>query len=303
MNLDQIPASPIYTIIISSNGVASIDGQEVTEPGLTPDEARVEALAEVRIKAAYVGRPVRVIAKDTSGTEWPLVVDADGTVTTLDHQHPTPPAPPAQAAPEPPSAPPADDGFSLTVEAPNWAPPSPYAQQPDGTPAGFTDPVPLPPLAAPAPRMSSEWAAPLPAPFQTLFRALVAQEKGGALVEAIIAADQLENALAQQYGPHHPYTVNVMTTRAAFTLRTATTEWAEVTELLIQTAQRRQEAKAQPEEDTHKMIRNAHAAWRKLTAEDPEYARELADQLMGLLGDDNRRARDVVRWIEGGAAA
>ncbi|MGW7673813.1 hypothetical protein ACWGJX_43115 [Streptomyces sp. NPDC054775] len=98
-----------------------------------------------------------------------------------------------------------------------------------------------------------------------------------------------------------------MTVRAWLTMRN-TTEWAETVELLVDTAQRRRETKAQPEEDTERLIKNAHVAWRKLTAEDPESARELAEPVLNLLvtiltEEGSRRARDVVRWIEGGAAA
>ncbi|MGO4430401.1 hypothetical protein AB4Z54_69485, partial [Streptomyces sp. MCAF7] len=75
---------------------------------------------------------------------------------------------------------------------------------------------------------------------------------------AIITADHLETALAEKYGPHHPHTLNVRTVRAWLTLRQGT-EWAETTELIIQTALLRKEAKAQPEADTRRCIKNAHA--------------------------------------------
>lgn len=84
-----IPARPVYTITVSSAGDAALDGEPVqVAPGQEP---RVAALAEVRVKAALHGRPVRVTAKEPDGTVWPLIVDTDGTVTTLDHPHPAPP--------------------------------------------------------------------------------------------------------------------------------------------------------------------------------------------------------------------
>ncbi|MGO4431114.1 hypothetical protein AB4Z54_73130, partial [Streptomyces sp. MCAF7] len=104
---DQVPATPIYTITINETGTAAIDGQPIPTPGNTPDEARVAALAEIRVKAALHGRPVRVIAKEPDAA-WPMIVDADGNVTTLDTPHPTPnpPAAPVEDLSPPPSAPP-----------------------------------------------------------------------------------------------------------------------------------------------------------------------------------------------------
>ncbi|MEU4932026.1 hypothetical protein AB0G54_36925 [Streptomyces yokosukanensis] len=293
---NTIPPTPIYTITVSSNGAASLDGEEITGPGGDPATARVAALAEVRIKAALRGRPVRVNAKEADGSTWPLIVAVDGSVTTLNQPHPTPPpapAPaPAQAPPAPRSAPPADE---FTVAIPR-----------DQAPAWMTGGQ-MP--AAPA---ADEWAAPLPASFRLLWGQLVAQEHAarqghGTLADAIVTADHLETALAQQYGPQHPYTVNTMTVRAWLTMRN-TTEWAETVELLVETAQRRRETKAQPEEYTELMIKNAHAAWRKLIKQDPESAREMAEPVLNLLvtiptEEGALRARDVLHWIESGAAA
>ncbi|MFF9922787.1 hypothetical protein ACF1HG_35345 [Streptomyces globisporus] len=98
---DTIPLAPVYTITIASNGAAMVDGEDVTAPGTDHQAARLAALAEVRIKAALHGRPVRATVKDTDGTALPLVVDIDGTTTTLAHPHPTPPA---TATPAPPAA-------------------------------------------------------------------------------------------------------------------------------------------------------------------------------------------------------
>ncbi|MFE4497110.1 hypothetical protein ACFRKD_32160 [Streptomyces niveus] len=271
MNLNQIPATPVYTLIISSTGVASLDGQEITAPGLTLDEARIAALAELRIKAALFGRPVRVTAKEANGAQWPLIVDQNGIPTTVDH-HPAPPPPPP-----PPPAPP---------KSPNHPPAE-----------GFT-----PTMEAPPPTMANEWSEALPPDYQILWEQLGNQERAGALADAIITADHLERVVTQQYGTHHRLTVNMLTLRAWLTL-CATTEWAEVIELLVQTARRRQEADAHPQEETARLIRNAHAGWRKLTVDDPEYARELADQVFRLLDTDAARARDVIKWIEGGTAS
>ncbi|MFE2829358.1 hypothetical protein [Streptomyces sp. NPDC059271] len=299
---DQIPATPIYTITVSSNGVAAVNGEEVTEPGLDANEARVRALAEVRIKAAFHGRPVRVLAKEADGAAWPLIVDVNGDVMTLDRPHPTPPAPvPAQAPPAAPSSPAAAE--PVVTLAPQEAPQraavgtqARTAQQPAAPDAGRATAA-VPP----------EWAAPLPPQYASVWAELVAHEKAGRLVEAIVAAAQLETALAGAFGPLAPPTVNVMTTRAAFTVRRVeeTEDWAETMELLVQTAQRRREAGA-PEDETQRVISNAHAAWIRLAVEDPEYARETAEPVLVLLGDhpeNKRRAQAVIRVLERGAAA
>ncbi|MGN9821927.1 hypothetical protein ACTMUQ_42445 [Streptomyces sp. SD11] len=275
---DQIPATPIYTITVSATGAAAVDGEAVTEPGLDPNAARVAALAEVRIKAAFMGRPVRVNAKEADGSTWPLIVAVDGAVTTLSHPHPTPPPSPAHA---PVQAPPA----APTVAASTQAPHATTAMR----------------EAAP------EWLAPVPDQYGPLWADLVAHEAAGRLPEATAAAAQLETALTDAYGPLAPPTVQVMTTRAWLTLCQveASEEWAETTELLVQAAQRRQEAVA-PEQDTERLIRNAHAVWLRLAREDAEYARETAEPVLALLvaaPDNTDRSRAMIRVLEEGAAA
>ncbi|TLQ38874.1 hypothetical protein [Streptomyces marianii] len=302
---DQVPATPVYTITVSSTGAAAVDGEEVTAPGLAPNAARVAALAEVRIKAAFHGRPVRVIAKESDGAAWPLIVAVDGTVTTLDHPHPTPARPPApapvQAPPAPPSTPPAGE-FTVAIpreEAPAWMVAGTQAA------AGQQYAAPVPAAADPH-TPASPWTAPLPPEYGPLLAELVANEKAGRLAEATVAAVKLEAALTGTYGPLAPPTVNVMTTRAWLTLRQVeeSEEWAETTELLFQTAQHRREAQA-PEEDTGQLIRNAHAVWIRLALDDPEYARETAEPVLALLGDhpDNARRVSAMFSLLGGAAA
>lgn len=286
---DRIPATPIYTITVSSNGAATVDGEKVTEPGANPDRARVEALAEVRIKAAFMGRPVRVNAKEADGSTWPLIVAVDGTVTTLDHPHPTPPPVPArvpaQASPAAPTTAPAAAAGAQANHAQEHA-----AQ-----------------AAAAVREVAPEWTARVPEQYGPLWAEIVAHETAGRLPEATAAAAQLETALTGAYGPLAPVTVQVMTTRAWLTLRQveASEEWAETTELLVQTAQRRQEAKA-PEEDTKRLIRNAHAVWLRLARDDAEFARETAEPVLALLvtdPDNADRSRAMIRLLERGAAA
>ncbi|MEW1551515.1 hypothetical protein [Streptomyces tsukubensis] len=269
---DTIPATPVYTVTVTAAGEALLDGEQVSPPTGDPGAARLAALAEVRIKAAYHGRPVRVTAKEADGSAWPLLVAPDGTVQTLDQPHPAP-RPPAAPEPGPRSAP--------------------------------ADPPPVPaPRAATAAPDASAWSAPPPPTVEPLFRHLVAQERAGDFAAAVVTADQLERTLAAMHGPEHPLTVQALTVRAWLTTRAsvAAVDLPELIELLVETARRRQQSGA-PAEDTERLVRNVHAAWRRLAASDPAYAREIAGQVMELLGQDQERARDVLRWIERGAAA
>ncbi|MGA4980005.1 hypothetical protein [Streptomyces cinereoruber] len=234
----------------------------------------------MRIRAAYHGRPVRALAKEPDGTAWHLIVDVDGTVMVLDRPHPVeapaPPAPTPRPAPAPAPA----------VPAP--APPAP-------APAPAV-PAPAPPAPAPAAAgPSGDWTADLPPALSSAWAQLITQERTGHLAEAILAAEHLEHALAQHYGPDHVAPVHVLTFRAWLALRLGDS-WAETTALLVEAVQRRQGVPV-PQDETDRLARNAHAAWRQLTGEDPDYAREIASEVMELLDPDDKRSHDIVRWL------
>ncbi|MCY0963410.1 hypothetical protein [Streptomyces sp. H27-H5] len=281
MNPDQVPPTPIFTITVSAHGAASVDGEEITAPGLTSAEARVAALAEIRIKAAYHGRPVRVLAKEADGTAWPLIVGVDGAVTTVSGPHPTAPA-----------------EHSRAPKAPDVTAPAPSPQDSDREQ----------PSTPPTPGPVGAW---IPGPHRPLWETLVAQETSGALVEAIITADRLESELSQQYGPQHRYTLHALSIRAWLTLR-HTTEWAETTELLIEAGERLLAAGTPALADSIKVVRNAHGAWRTLRDEDSETAREFAPTLLALFdtlgtltgrpAEGNARAHDVLDWAQNSGA-
>ncbi|MCC3777019.1 hypothetical protein [Streptomyces sp. UNOB3_S3] len=92
-DLDSVPLTPVYTIVISATGEATVDGEQVEN--LPGQDARTSALADIRVRAARRGHPVRINAKEPDGSVWPLIVDHDGAVTPLDAPHPAPePAPP-----------------------------------------------------------------------------------------------------------------------------------------------------------------------------------------------------------------
>ncbi|MEU3752031.1 hypothetical protein AB0H17_04585 [Streptomyces olivoreticuli] len=92
-DLDSVPLTPVYTIVISVTGEASVDGEPVES--LPGQDARTSALADIRVRAARRGHPVRINAKEPDGSVWPLIVDHDGAVTPLDAPHPVPVATPA----------------------------------------------------------------------------------------------------------------------------------------------------------------------------------------------------------------
>ncbi|MFF0561487.1 hypothetical protein [Streptomyces sp. NPDC004266] len=259
VNPDQVPAEPIYTVTLTATG-AYIDGEPVPGATADPEESRRAALGEIYVKAALHGRPVRFLAKEADGTTWPMIMDTSGNVLTLTTPHPAPPAPPAPA-PRPPAAPPS----------------------------------PTPPAA----QTAHDWTAPLPTAYQPLYDNLQTAANAGNLTEAVALAAKLEEALTADYGPLHPHTVNMLTLRASLTLHHRA-DWYETVELLVHTALRRREAGAQPAQDTVSAVRNAHAAWRALAKEDAEGATELAPLVAGMLeqfGED-RRTRDVLRWVE-----
>ncbi|MDT0451419.1 hypothetical protein [Streptomyces hesseae] len=100
-DLDSVPLTPVYTIVISATGEATVDGEQVEN--LPGQDARTSALADIRVRAARRGHPVRINAKEPDGSVWPLIVDHDGAVTPLDGPHPVPA--PAVVPPTPAPAP------------------------------------------------------------------------------------------------------------------------------------------------------------------------------------------------------
>lgn len=255
----QVPATPLYTITLTGSGV-SIDGEPVGVPSGDLPAARLAALAEIRVRAALRGRPVRVTAKEPDGSAWPLVVDPDGHVTTLSVPHPVVP-PPARPA----------DGSGLS---------------------------PLPAAAA-APGPAVRWGAPLPAAHEEAWGRLLAAHGAGDTATAIALAERTEAALEAEYGPLHPYTVQVLSARAWLVLGRHDDLSATV-RLLVRTALRRRRAGAEPRSETAQVARNAHAAWRSLAATDPRQALELSGPLTDMLGELGwpGRAQDVVRRVE-----
>ncbi|MET9840265.1 hypothetical protein ABZZ01_21105 [Streptomyces virginiae] len=252
----QVPATPLYTITLTGSGV-SIDGEPVGVPSGDLPAARLAALAEIRVRAALRGRPVRVTAKEPDGSAWPLVVDPDGHVTTLSVPHPVVPPPARPAEGSGPSAVPARPEPAVT------------------------------------------WGAPLPAAHQEAWARLLAAHGAGDTTTAIALAERTEAALEAEYGPLHPYTVQVLSARAWLVLGRRDDLSATV-RLLVRTALRRRRAGAEPRSETAQVAGNAHAAWRSLAATDPRRALELSGPLTDMLGELGwpGHTQDVVRWVE-----
>ncbi|MFF9691318.1 hypothetical protein [Streptomyces sp. NPDC014623] len=179
-------------------------------------------------------------------------------------------------------------GNVLTLHAPH---PAPTTSAPPPAP---TAPVPAPPAPA-----APDWTAPLPPDAEPAYTALRTAERTGDLAQAVALATKLEADLESQYGPLHPYTVNLLSLRASLVLRQGD-DWYEVVDLLVRTANRRRDAHAQPVQDTLTTARNAHAAWRSLIREDAKGAAELAGTVAEMLEQfgETKRTRDVLTWAE-----
>ncbi|MFF4320565.1 hypothetical protein [Streptomyces sp. NPDC001568] len=283
IDTSQVPATPVYTITLTESGVATLDGEEIVGAGHTPAQARIAALAEVRIKAAYHGRPVRVLAKEPNGS-WPLIVAADGSVITLPGPHPAPPEP------RPDAPRPAREVHPVDRD-PVTAPP-----EVDRNPATAPPEVALPD----EPRTHApDWDAPFPGAQQPVYTRLRTAHRAGDLATALLLAEILESALEAEYGPLHPHTVNALTLRASLVLGRRT-DWHEAVDVLVTTALRRRLAGARPEQDTDKAVDNAYAAWRVLAKEDPDRALATSGALAAMLADfgRHRRADGVLAWAE-----
>lgn len=268
-----VPLSPVYIVIVSAAGDATVDGTPV-EP-LPGQDGRTAALAEIRVRAARRGRPVRVTAKEPDGAVWPLIVDADGQVTTLDQPHPQPQPPaPAVSVPPPPTTP------APTVPVPPPAVPVPAPVEPELPPPDPSTLVAaMPPAAGPV--GPDPWTAPLPEHLCALLGKITAADRADNLIPACAFAEDLEAALHDEYGAEHPYTINALGLRAYLALREGE-DWLEATELNLQVAAKRHQAEA-PRPDTVRHAHNAHAAWRRLTEQDPRAAVTIGPDLLRVL--------------------
>lgn len=276
MQKSTVPATPLYALMIRSDeehGLAlTLDGEEIaTGPDI--DALRAGGLAELRVRAALAGRPVRARAVEpTSPTPWNMIVCPDGTVVDV-AEHPAAPTPVHQ---EENRLEPAEAQAAPAAE--RCDPPAPPARAPAA-------------LAALPPLLESD-------AYRGMWAAVWAAHTDGDLPTAVALAYKLETALSGWFG-EDAATITVLTARAWLTL-CQRTDWHGTTELLITTALRCQAARYRPEVDTIRTARNAHACWHLLRREDPQAAADLAGRLadtLAILGEDDRR-RDVLARTE-----
>lgn len=114
MSMTNEPATwPRVEATLADDGSAQVSIGGAVTPIQAPsiDEARAQIVSLLAERAAQLGRPLRVITRDTSG-EWPLIIHADGTVAEdgPGEAYPAPVAPlaePTAVAPEPTAVAPA----------------------------------------------------------------------------------------------------------------------------------------------------------------------------------------------------
>ncbi|MEV7512667.1 hypothetical protein AB0O57_32385 [Streptomyces sp. NPDC091201] len=269
-----VPATPLYALMIrpdEEHGLAlTLDAEEIAT-GSDIGALRAGGLAELRVRAALAGRPVRARAVEPAcPTPWNMIVCPDGAVVDV-AEHPAAPTPEPEAETglepaDPPAAPAAE----------HRDPPTPPARTATNAPATAA----LPPL------LESD-------AYRGMWAAVWAAHADGDLPTAVALAYRLETCLSGWFG-EDAATITVLTARAWLTL-CQRTDWHDTTELLITTALRCQAARYRPEADTIRTARNAHACWHMLRRESPEAAADLAGRLadmLAILGEDDRR-RDV----------
>lgn len=295
-----VPPAPLVTIVLSSNGTATVDNTPVPPP-LPGQDIRTAALIEVTVRAARMGRAVRAVAKEPNGSVWPLIVDVDGTVTPV----PAHPALPAAPAPEPStwSAPPpvpADPHPTVRGPVLQECPPMPVtpaqpgavpgesreADRPETTVEMVTRVVRSGKDAAPAPAVTSSavppqadlWSSPLPSDYADLLEQVRAVRASGDLAAAAAAAEDLESALEDEFSPNHPHTVNASQLRALFAMESK--DWATSAELHADVARRRHQLGA-PLKETRRAVINTYQSWKRIP--DPGTAAALGPKVLQVL--------------------
>lgn len=173
---ERLPRWPHYHL-------THADDETVTVHGLGPDTThpdRATAVEHITKAAERIGRPVPATATDADGTQWPLTIHPDGTVT---------------------SAGPATTPRRRKTKKPRTPKPTP--------PSDTTAPVlKAPPVRKALPAASTHTA--VPSAYQTI-ATLVSEDRHR---DAAHVAGQLDDALAGQHGPSHPETLAARETRA-----------------------------------------------------------------------------------------
>jgi hypothetical protein len=77
----DVPAWPTLAITLHEDGRAQVEGRDVPQvTGFTGREAAVAAAA-LHVRALGLIRPVRAVATDPDGTQWPLIIHPNGAAT------------------------------------------------------------------------------------------------------------------------------------------------------------------------------------------------------------------------------
>ncbi|MDN3294644.1 hypothetical protein QWM81_11370 [Streptomyces ficellus] len=249
-----VPLTPVVTILLGADGSVSVNGEVLPADG----DPRVAGLAEVRIKAAFLGRPVRVIAKEPDGSAWALIVDVDGAVTPLAEPHPRP-----------------------------------EAEIPAPAPAPAAAPAPVPAPARPPAQPAADWDAPLPAEHAARWDRIRAAEQRGDLRSAAALVAELVGVLTQSHGPDHPLTLNAQLTEAYFALLGR--DHVRAALLYAHTA-RRMAAAGAPHEAVQKAARNAYASWKEVA--DPSAALEVGRHVLAMWHEAAGEDRRPIAWTE-----
>lgn len=156
------------------------DDETVTVQGLGPDTThpdRATAVEYIATAAERIGRPVPATATDADGTQWPLTIHPDGTVTS--------------------AGPAITPRRRKTKKKPKQTPPD------NSTPA-----IEAPPVRGALPSASTDTV--VPAAYQTIAN-LVSEDRHR---DAAHVAAQLDDALAGQHGPSHHTALTARETRA-----------------------------------------------------------------------------------------
>ncbi|MGW2255410.1 hypothetical protein ACWCXH_35320 [Kitasatospora sp. NPDC001660] len=297
---DTVPLTPLVTIVLSSTGVAMIDGNPMPPP-LPGQQVRTAALIEVSVRAARLGRPVRVLAREADGTDWPLIVDVDGSVTAVP-AHPVSAAPALQpaAVAEPDLFPTVRSRILEDVPAESAGPvvpAGPVSAAPALQPASVAEPDLFPtvrsriledvpaesagPVVTAGPVAAAtalSWTDPLPEDYADLLQQTRDRESAGDLRGAVAAAEDLEAAVEDAYGPDHPYTVNTSQLHAYFAM--SAEQWELAARLYAAVARRCHELQA-PLKETRRAAVNAFQMW--LRVEEPVTALEIGPDVVAIL--------------------
>jgi hypothetical protein len=82
---EDVPAWPSLAITLAADGSAQVEGRPVPAvPGFSVREAAIAAAA-LHVRSIGLMRPVRAVATEPDGTQWPLIVHVNGSASAAGH--------------------------------------------------------------------------------------------------------------------------------------------------------------------------------------------------------------------------